>query len=81
MMSKKKNHFLREVGIEKSVPRNPRLASRALPHGDPRDGFFYLTLKLMIKYYIINRDSTKVITMDHMLKGTHGQYRLVSFFN
>ena len=70
-MNKKKDHFLcDEVGIEKSVPWNRRLTPRGLPHGDQRDGFICPTVKLMINSYIINRDSTKIITMDHMLKGT-----------
>ena len=45
-----------EGGIEKSVPRDHRLSSLGkpdvMPNGDPRDGFFYPTLTLMIDSYI-----------------------------
>ena len=45
-----------EGRIEKSDHRDHRLsysASLVMPNGDPRDGFFYPTLTLMIDSYII----------------------------
>ena len=53
MVSKKKNPLLYEDRIEKSVPQDHRLSSASLvmPIGDPRDGFFYPTLRLMIDSY------------------------------
>ena len=53
-MSKRKNPSC-EGRIEKSVPRDHRLSSLGKPcdAGDPREGFFYPTLTLMIDSYII----------------------------
>ena len=51
MMSKKKNHYLCEDQIEKSIPQDHRchhLASLVMSNCDPWDGFFYPTLTYMI---------------------------------
>ena len=55
-MRKKSIHHDCEDGIEKSVPRDRRChhsTSLVMPMGDPQDGFFYPTLKLMMDAYII----------------------------
>ena len=63
MVSKKKNSFSCEGGIEKSVPRDqidPSLgitvchqsASLVMSNGDPWDVFFYPTLALMMHFLI-----------------------------
>ena len=54
----KKIHYLCEDGIEKSVPRITdchHAASLVMPIGDPRDGFFYPTLILMIDTYNLEK--------------------------
>ena len=50
MVSKKKIHLLCEDGIEKSVPSDYHLSS-LMPNVNPREGFFYPTLTLMIDSY------------------------------
>ena len=59
-------HYSCENGTEKPVPRDHRLSSLdfVMPIGDPRDRFFYPTLKLIwycclhVYYTIINTSST-----------------------
>ena len=60
MVSKKKRiHYSCEDGIEQSIHRDHCLSSigkpRDHPIADPRDGFFYHILTLMIEYFIILR--------------------------
>ena len=45
-----KIYYLYSAGLEKSVPLDHchHSASLVMPNGDPRDGFFYPTLTLMI---------------------------------
>ena len=44
--------------MEKSVPRDHRLSSLVMPNDDPREGFFYPTLTLMIDSYILRKTFT-----------------------
>ena len=58
-VSEKKNPLFVRGRNRKSVPRDHRLSpltSLVMPNGDPRDGFFYPTLTLMIDSYILNID-------------------------
>ena len=57
VVSKKNNPLYScERGIEKSFPPD-HSASLVMPIGDPRDGFFYPTLSLMIDSYPLKRQS------------------------
>ena len=50
-MSKRKNHYLCEAGIEKSVAPDHNLSSLGKPRDAPRDGFLYTTLTLVMDFY------------------------------
>ena len=52
--ARKKIHYSCEGRKEKSIPQDHlchHSASLVMPNGDPRDGFFYSTLTLMIVLY------------------------------
>ena len=47
-----------------------RLANLVMPIGDPRDGFFYPTLTLMMYYYII------LLSVHHKVHAVHHNVNL-----
>ena len=64
-----------EGGIEKSVPQDLRF-----PNGDPRDGFFYPTLTLMIDSYILKLFWNKTLISSTKNVAT-SSYILIRVFN